>query len=142
MQRNRRNQLKQKTMKSRRAILKTKEKEKVRLLWLILIEILENAGFEEPTEERAIQKFLQNLPGVTATDSQTYRIEALRVYLEDNLGETSFIAAYKHYINVSEFNEDVESEIESILGKKKMKFFTLIYQLIVWEDTYYNKSFK
>jgi len=26
--------------------------------------------------------FLQNLPGVTATDSMGYRIEALRVYLE------------------------------------------------------------
>lgn len=109
-----------------------KVKVKVRHLGFILFYFyLENTGFEEPTEERAIQKFLQNLPGVTATDSQTYRIEALRVYLEDNLGETSFIAAYKHYINVSEFNEDVESEIESILGKKKMKFFTLIYQLIV-----------
>jgi hypothetical protein len=36
----------------------------------------------------------------------------------------------------------VESEIEGILGKKKMKFFTLIYQLIVWEDTYYNRDVK
>ena len=51
--------------------------------------------------------------------------------MEDNLGETTFIAAYKHYINVSEFNEDVESEIEGILGEEKMKFFPLIYQLIV-----------
>lgn len=42
-----------------------------------------------------------------------------------------FIAAYKHYVNVSEFNEDVEEEIQDILGKEKMKFFTLIYQLIV-----------
>jgi hypothetical protein len=76
-------------------------------------------------------KFLHNLPGVTNSDSDSYRIEALRVYLEENLGETAFIAAYKHYINVSEFNDEVESEIEGILGKKKMKFFTLIYQLIV-----------
>lgn len=92
-------------------------------------------GYEEPINERTIQKFLQNLPGVQSSDSQTYRIEALRVYLEDNLGETTFIAAYKHYINVSEFNEDVDSEIETILGKKKMQFFPLIYQLIVCEDS-------
>lgn len=63
-------------------------------------------GYEEPINERTIQKFLQDLPGVQATDSQTYRIEALRVYLEDNLGETTFIAAYKHYINVSEHDDD------------------------------------
>lgn len=82
-------------------------------------------------DERTMQNFLQNLPGVQPSDSKGYRIEALRVYLEDNLGETTFIAAYKHYINVSEFNDDIETEIEGILGKKKMKFFPLIYQLIV-----------
>lgn len=90
----------------------------------------------------AIQKFLQNLPGVTASDSQSYRIEALRVYLEEKLGETSFIAAYKHYINVSDINDDIEAEIESILGPKKMKFVGLIYQLIVCEDSYYNRNVK
>jgi len=41
---------------------------------------------------------LQNLPGVTATDSMQYRIEALRVYLEQKLGDIPFIAAYKHLI--------------------------------------------
>jgi len=39
---------------------------------------------------------LVNLPGVTATDSMGYRIEALRVYLENQLGDVLFIAAYKH----------------------------------------------
>ena len=77
---------------------------------------------------------------MSATDSQSYRIEALRVYLEEHLGETAFIAAYKHYINVSDINDEIESEIESILGSKKMKYYGLIYQLIVCEDTYYNRS--
>lgn len=44
--------------------------------------------------------FLTNLPGVTATDSMGYRIEALRVYLEMQLGDVLFIAAYKH-LNVT-----------------------------------------
>ena len=39
-------------------------------------------NFEEPPDQRAIPQFLMNLPGVTATDSMGYRIEALRVYLE------------------------------------------------------------
>jgi NIMA (never in mitosis gene a)-related kinase 1/4/5 len=104
--------------------------------------------YEEPLQDRAFAKFLQDLPGISASDSQSYRIEALRVYLEDNLGEKAFVAAYKHYShysendekNVSEVNEDIETEIESILGKKKMKFYPLIYHLIVCEDSYYNKN--
>jgi hypothetical protein len=101
-----------------------------------------DSGYEEPANKMAIQKFLQKLPGVTATDSQSYRIEALRVYLEEKLGETSFIAAYKHYINISDVNDDVDAEIEGILGPKKVQFTPLIYQLIVCEDTYYNRELK
>ena len=33
--------------------------------------------------EQAIPHFLKNLPGVSATDSMAYRIESLRVHLEN-----------------------------------------------------------
>lgn len=39
-----------------------------------------------------------NIPGVCSTDSMGYRIEALRVYLENVLGDIPFIAAYKHLV--------------------------------------------
>jgi len=39
--------------------------------------------FEEPPEQRAILKSLANIPGITASDSMSYRIEALRVHLEN-----------------------------------------------------------
>ena len=42
----------------------------------------DDEDFEEPPDQRALPHFLQNLPGVTASDSMGYRIEALRVYLE------------------------------------------------------------
>ena len=42
----------------------------------------EEEDFEEPPEQRAIPQFLMNLPGVSASDTMGYRIEALRVYLE------------------------------------------------------------
>ena len=42
----------------------------------------DDENFEEPPDQRTMPHFLQNLPGVTATDSMGYRIEALRVYLE------------------------------------------------------------
>jgi hypothetical protein len=37
---------------------------------------------EEPPDMRVSPEFLKNLPGVQASDSMGYRIEALRVYLE------------------------------------------------------------
>ncbi len=88
--------------------------------------------FEEPEDKRVIPQFLQNIPGVTATDSMGYRIEALRVYLENMLGDQPFLGAYKHLQNLSD--EEDNNELDDILGPKKMKFVTLIHQLIVCED--------
>lgn len=51
---------------------------------------------EEPPEQRVYPEFLKNLPGVQASDSMGYRIEALRVYLEQQLGDQAFIGAYQH----------------------------------------------
>ena len=93
--------------------------------------------FEEPPDQRAIPQFLMNLPGVTATDSMGYRIEALRVYLEQQLGDIPFIAAYKHLVNLNNDEETTNDELEGILGPKKMKYVMLIHQLIVCEDSYY-----
>ena len=49
---------------------------------------------EEPPDMRVYPEFLKNLPGVQASDSMGYRIEALRVYLETQLGDSAFISAY------------------------------------------------
>jgi hypothetical protein len=83
--------------------------------------------FEEPQHQRAIPQFLMNLPGVVASDSMGYRIEALRVYLETQLGDIPFLAAYKHLINLSGDDDTTNDELEGILGPKKMKFLTLIH---------------
>ena len=48
-----------------------------------------------------------------------YRIEALRVYLENQLGDIPFIAAYKHLVNLSSEDDDADNnELEGILGPK------------------------
>jgi hypothetical protein len=59
--------------------------------------------FEEEENQRAIPSFLMNIPGVTGTDSMQYRIEALRVYIENNLGDQPFLNAYR-YLTVSVSN--------------------------------------
>ena len=61
---------------------------------------------EEPPEMRVTPEFLKNLPGVQASDSMAYRIEALRVYLENQLGEQPFIAAYQHFTNMNDNADD------------------------------------
>ena len=43
---------------------------------------------------RVYPEFLKNLPGVQASDSMGYRIEALRVYIETQMGDKIFLAAY------------------------------------------------
>jgi hypothetical protein len=103
------------------------------------ISINKQKSIEEEKEPSPIQKFLQDLPGVCSSDSISYRIEALRVYLEEKLGDTDFINAYNYYKNASELDEKVEEEVEYILGPRKKKYVGLIYQLIVCEDTYCNK---
>lgn len=85
---------------------------------------------------RVYPEFLKNLPGVQASDSMGYRIEALRMYIETKMGDQIFISAYQHLNNLK--NDDENHMIESIVGQKKMKYVPLIHHLIVCEDNYYN----
>ena len=87
---------------------------------------------------QAKAQFLPNVPGVSATDSMAYRIEALKVYLENILGDEPFLAAYRHLTSLEDDEDDDSNKIiDSILGPKKLKYVTLIHQLIVCEDQYY-----
>ena len=86
---------------------------------------------------RVSPEFLKNLPGVQASDSMGYRIEALRVYLETQLGEEPFITVYQHLANMGN-EDDTNNIIDSMIPVKKMKFLPLIHQLINCEDSYYS----
>ena len=81
-------------------------------LYYKLLDDDDNEVIEEA--QSAIPEFLKNVPGVTATDSMGYRIEALRVHLEKHLGDIPFLAAYKHLV-VSLFNHLINLFLESPL---------------------------
>ena len=67
-----------------------------------------------------------------------YRIEALRVYLENQLGDQAFKAAYMHLTSLGNDDDENNDEVVAgILGRKKIKFVPLIHHLIVCEDSYY-----
>lgn len=57
--------------------------------------------FQEDDNQRVYASFLNqlSLPGVDNKDSIGFRIEALRVYLEQQLGDDIFIKAYKYLLD-------------------------------------------
>ncbi len=102
---------------------------------------MEEDDYQPQPEPILVSWFLKEIPGVVATDSQTYRIEALWAYLESLLGDEIFIAAYKHLLNISSKDVDEDDSIETIIGESGRKYIPLIHQLIVCEDNYYLKQF-
>lgn len=69
-------------------------------------------------------------------DSLSYRIEALRIYLERELGLKDFVAAYRHLQSESTeaAGTSTSQPLASQVSEKTMQFLPLIHQLIVCED--------
>lgn len=106
---------------------------------------------ENSTEPADNEKLKFNFRGKTlhlnATDAKSTfaRIEALRVFLEENLGTERFIEAYQHLNGSSLFGNknDVAKDdggLESILGKYNIDYLPLLKQLIVSEANHFGTS--
>jgi NIMA (never in mitosis gene a)-related kinase len=96
-------------------------------------EVDEESGWKE--EERVVPKYLnlERVPGVGDKDSVGSKIEALRAYLEKEIGD-EFYSIYN--LIKDEKDEDYEGA-KSMLGRDKVKYIPLVVQLIVCEDNYY-----
>ena len=70
------------------------------------------------------------IPGVSDKDTLGSKIEALRAYLQKQIGDNNFLKAYT--MIHEEKDEDYES-VKNYLGQNKIKFIPLIVQLIVCE---------
>jgi len=106
---------------------------------------VEDENFEESEKDRVYANFLtpegHRIPGLSEHDSIGYRIEALRVYLENQLGSDPFINSYKMLQNEKGGDEEeIGFMIRKQVGKSKEKFIPLLYQLIVCEDNYYSSG--
>lgn len=83
---------------------------------------------------------------VNEADSLFYRIEALRVYLEKELGLQDFIRAYQYLCDQcndqgdSSILADAQPSMESLVGPKTITFLPLIHQLIVCEDASFSQT--
>jgi len=104
---------------------------------------------DEVEEQRVYARFLTpegkalRLPGVSDQDTVGYRIEALRVYLEQQLTVDKFLQAYNFLIDPPHNDGDEDddtTQLQNILGPERTKFIPLIYQMIVCEDAYYGQN--
>lgn len=88
----------------------------------------------EPRRFRGPDGQLLDLP--SAGNSISYRIEALKVYLETELGLKDFLFLYRY---LSETYVDRCESLESKVSTKAISFLPLIHQLLVCEDEYFEQ---
>lgn len=77
------------------------------------------------------------LPMVTDKDSMNYRIEAIRIFIEDGLGIEKFIECYQFMTEQSDNLEEHEADLQlrKILSTPdQLSYYPLIQQLIVCEE--------
>ncbi|KAL4427207.1 hypothetical protein ABPG74_022294 [Tetrahymena malaccensis] len=75
------------------------------------------------------------VPGISNKDTTGSKIEALRYYLEKQIGADQFMEVYRLIIE-NQVNDD-NKQITRLIGEVKVQFLPLIYQLIVCEESYY-----
>lgn len=92
-------------------------------------------------------KFRGKTLHLNATDAKSMfaHIEALRVFLEENLGTERFIEAYQYLNGSSLFSvtKDVfknDAGLDKILGKEKREYLDLLCQLITTEANHFGTS--
>lgn len=104
---------------------------------------IEEEQSDEEDETKSHDVFMFNnkelkLPMVTDHDSLHYRVEALRQFIEENLGIDKFIEVYQ-FITVDGdqmTNDEGYAKITKILSKpEELSFYTLIQQLVFCEES-------
>ena len=72
------------------------------------------------------------------------RIEALRAFCADHLGETVLPSAYRYLRNVQDGEaggegEDTDLVLRRMLGEERMPFANHIHKIMILEDVLYRK---
>ncbi len=79
-----------------------------------------------------------NLPAVGQRDPLTFRVEALRVFLGQCLGEKAFLELYRNIVDArsADASMDLSKSIRKALGKQKghKGLLPLVFQLIHSEE--------
>lgn len=76
------------------------------------------------------------LPNVAATDPLMHRIESLRMFLEEKMGDDALIECYRTLNNMSTDDDEQVQKVSEALPADKRRFIPLVMQLIVCEDEF------
>ncbi|GLC38425.1 hypothetical protein PLESTB_001579500 [Pleodorina starrii] len=82
------------------------------------------------------------LPGVREGDSLALKVEALRVFLETNLGTDAFLKVYRmlESLTIEDDEAAVSAKFLDILGAPKLPYLQLVHQLIVCEENMHQEG--
>ena len=80
-----------------------------------------------------------HLDNVSSHDSIYSHLEALRMYLEKELGTRLLTAVYRYVTNVSlEEHDRIKQTVTAMLGEDKMMYFPVLLQLVACEAIYFH----
>lgn len=80
-----------------------------------------------------------HLDNVSSHDSIYSHLEALRMYLEKELGTRLLTAVYRYVTNVSLDEHDrIKQNVTAMLGEDKMTYFPVLLQLVACEAIYFH----
>ena len=80
-----------------------------------------------------------HLENVSSHDSIYSHMEALRMYLEKELGTRLLTAVYRYVTNVSlEEHERIKRTVTAMLGEDNMTYFPVLLQLVACESIYFH----
>jgi len=102
----------------------------------------DNEAEEEQSSETQLGTFIfegkeLKLDSVNNDDSLNYRVEALRIFLEDGLGMDTFIKIYGFLTSDQEISpQETDDRIREILkSQEQIVYYPLVQQLIVCEES-------
>lgn len=106
----------------------------------------QDSSTSDSLESLPVQKFIHLdetllLPNVSTEDSLFYRVESLRIYLEEQVGVDSFRVSYNllKELQQQDDDDDLNRRLAASLPGKKMRFLSLINQLIYCEERISNQ---
>ncbi|CAD2221097.1 hypothetical protein ADEAN_000862800 [Angomonas deanei] len=80
------------------------------------------------------------LPNMSASDPLMSRIESLRMFLEDQLGDDLFFECYRCLNSITAVNDQAMDQLTNKLTEEQRRFLPLITQLLVCEDAINKQS--
>lgn len=98
----------------------------------------DDAAFGEATDSSklVLDGKTFHLPNVSASDPLMHRIESLRMFLEQEMGEDDLITCYRAMNNISTSDDEAMQQLQSALPASKQRFIPLVAHLVVCEDAF------